>query len=93
MDLRWAAGIATTALLSAFGYALTAARDFDQQMIILRRDVVDLQRRVERIDGDLASNRLTRMAPETRTELDAIRRELDSADRRLSTLEEKTGRR
>lgn len=92
MDLRWIAGIAATAVLSGFGYALTAAREVDQAILVLRRDMADLQRRVEKIDVDLSTNRMTRMAPETRTELDAIRRELDSAWRRIQMLEDQMGR-
>lgn len=87
--LRWAAGVAATALFSGVGFVVTEARSFDQQMVTLQRDLVDLKERVEHIAEDVSTNRLTRMAPETRVELDAIRRELDAAWRRIQMLEGK----
>lgn len=54
----------------------------------MRRDVGELQRRVTDVEQDLATNRMTRMAPETRIELDGVHREMDGLWRRIQALEE-----
>jgi hypothetical protein len=90
--MRWLAGISAAVLASGVGIVVTTARDWDREIVALRQHAAENSRRLDLIEDALRTNRMTRMAPETRTELDSLRREMDAAWDRLQALERARGK-
>jgi predicted RNase H-like nuclease (RuvC/YqgF family) len=72
---------------------LTLGRQIDQDVAAVRVQLQELRHWVEELEETVRTNRLTRMAPETRAEIDALRRELAAAQGRIEALERTLGRR
>jgi hypothetical protein len=90
---RWAAGIAASVVGSLVVLGLTLVRQIDQDVAAVRVQLLELRHWVEDIEESVRTNRMTRMAPETRAEIDALRRELAAAQGRIEALESRRGMR
>ena len=86
---RWVAGIGGTAAVAIAGLALQSFRDWDRQLVEVMSKAQALDHRIEEVEDALRTNRLTRMAPETRVEIEAIKRELQALSGRVEMLEQR----
>ena len=84
---RWLAGIAAAALVAALGGAFGVWREWDRGLVEIRAEIAAQRARVDDLDRAMRSNEHTRMAPETKSEIDSLRREVDSLGERLRALE------
>ena len=71
---QWTAGLLASLLVALL-------------VLFINRSGASIEARVAKLEDDIQNNRMTRMAPETRAELNDVQRQLDELRSRVSRIE------